>query len=150
VALEGLPGAGKSHVLKSAGSYGFPAIELDLCLPDPFRDDVPWAEAISKHGGVTAVQAAMSGPGLVIAEGPAAWIALEAVIGGVGRPNVRLAYMRRISTSGGAAEWVDIWGVRKHAADSNRFFGSIYEHHAEAPWERADVIFERLDDEAAE
>ena len=78
VVIEGLPGAGKSHLIKQIEGL-HPCLELDEILDRPVPNEVPWTEAATLAGAAEALSELLARHPLVIVEGPAAWPVIASV-----------------------------------------------------------------------
>ena len=66
----------------------------------------------------------------------------------LGQLAVRRVYLKLMSKSGGVIEWLDGNDILEHAAGSEAYWRSIYEHHGnDKPWASADLIIERVPEE---
>lgn len=144
VILEGLPGAGKSTLTRTAGEGG---IDLDEFLPDAQTDgETSWLDLVLAGGAINAVCAKLSQHNVVVVCGVQAAPALEAVARELGSDAVRRVYIKRVTVLNGQVFWDDGVGLLEHAATSRPYFKSIYEHHGrERPWHSADLVIERVD-----
>ena len=148
ICVEGLPGAGKSRLLKGSLDADFRGIELDCLLRQTACHTTSWVEQVKAGGAIQSIRAALDSCDCVLVDGPAVWPLVMPVVEDLGQSAVRRVYLKRMSIGGGVIEWLEGEGLLDHAARSNAYWQSIYEHHgSDRPWLSADLIIERVPEE---
>lgn len=148
ICVEGLPLAGKSWLLQGSLDAGFRGIELDCFLRKPACSTTSWVEQVKAGGAIQSIRAALDSCDCVLVEGPAVWPLVMPEVEGLGQSAVRRVYLKEMSKAGGIIEWLEGEGLLDHAARSNSYWRSIYEHHgSDRPWLSADLIIERVPEE---
>ena len=140
IVLDGLPGAGKSHLLKQLGTL---AVDLDDFLPTSETDgEISWTTLVIGGGALEAIRRRLDGNRPLVVGGAAASAVLESLLADY---SALRAYIKRVTQVNGVKSWDDGDGLAAHAIKSPPYFRSIYEFHATEPWARADLIIERID-----
>jgi hypothetical protein len=139
VILDGLPGAGKSHLLKQLGRR---AVDLDDFLPTSKTDGaIPWTTLVTQGGALKAIRRELETGCPLVVGGAAASVVLKPLLDDY---SALRAYIKRVTQVNGVTFWDDGYGLAAQAANSLPYFKSIYEFHATEPWTEADLIIERI------
>lgn len=149
VCIEGLMGAGKSHLLSSLDSFaGCCKIELDQFLPTDAHAGTPWLKHVVNGGAEEAIHNALEQSNVVIVDGVVAWPILVAAASELGSDKVRRIYVKRMSKAGDCVYWFDGEQLKSQQTATNRpeYFSSVDRYHLqEEPWKKSDIVVERLD-----
>lgn len=145
MALEALPGAGKSRMQKALPA-GFHAIDLDRFLPTPPSLVTPWLKQVEDGGAIDAIRTTLSSCDCLVVAGAESWWAVSKVADLIGADAVRRIYLMRMSSRGGVIGWSDGEKLLKGIVTRSPNIQSVYQYHKETmPWVFADLIIERID-----